>query len=670
METLHEFSFRFLFPSSAPTVPLPTASVHNHKHLTPPSPPTPPPPLHTHTHRMAKKKTRPRKTKLKVINPFGNSSPAKKEVAPGVPSTPTTRADLVAWTGVQLRDLLGFDADDLAEYILEFEDKDAITTYLADLLQVEPSQKRIVSFADSLLSRSSHVSAFSSDSTTTPNPTTTTPNSTTPNPTPSSSSNPAPSSSTPTPDQLSLQSKNAASSKFSRKKGTIRGGIELLRSLPEHLRTASGACDCQASVHELLGNCLNCGKIICSLEGWGPCTFCETPLGSKTQIKRDKGKVRARHARASREREEALEKAKERKNRLLRQEREYAKRNKVIDDQADYFQTSNMWLSQEERAAVTKRAEKVEAAKAQSRDRANMRTTISFDLAGRRVLIAEGDRHTLSLGMDDDEGESSQSPSIAPVQSMAPSASRPGVMGYSGIYRNPSLETTAPMFVVPDYRDALAAAAAEADQKANLSRKARNLVLQHDDYFPAPDPNVAAILAPPAPITDASEDALIQSANSPFARDPSVVDKGMCLSMHQPWASLLVAGIKKVEGRTWKSDFRGPLWIAATVREPSDEEIAAVEAQYAAVDPDLTFPESYPTAALLGRVNVDTVLSHEEYVASAPDDQREDNESPYVFVVSSPTSLVVPFAVSGSHKIWKLPTSTHAAAQANIAAQL
>ena len=30
-----------------------------------------------------------------------------------------------------------------------------------------------------------------------------------------------------------------------------------------------------------------------------------------------------------------------------------------------------------------------------------------------------------------------------------------------------------------------------------------------------------------------------------------MVDVGMCLSMHQPWASLLVRGIKQHEGRTW-----------------------------------------------------------------------------------------------------------------------
>ena len=40
-------------------------------------------------------------------------------------------------------------------------------------------------------------------------------------------------------------------------------------------------------------------------------------------------------------------------------------------------------------------------------------------------------------------------------------------------------------------------------------------------------------------------------------------DNMLCLSMHQPWASLLVYGIKRVEGRGWNTDFRGRLWIHA-----------------------------------------------------------------------------------------------------------
>ncbi|VDN18835.1 unnamed protein product [Dibothriocephalus latus] len=91
-----------------------------------------------------------------------------------------------------------------------------------------------------------------------------------------------------------------------------------------------------------------------------------------------------------------------------------------------------------------------------------------------------------------------------------------------------------------------------------------------------------------------------------------LVDNGFCLSMHQPWASLLpwplflsalsfslaifysllltimvavmlmimkAAGIVffRDEGRTWYSAHRGPLWIAAAAKVPEDFEIQAVE---------------------------------------------------------------------------------------------
>ena len=46
-----------------------------------------------------------------------------------------------------------------------------------------------------------------------------------------------------------------------------------------------------------------------------------------------------------------------------------------------------------------------------------------------------------------------------------------------------------------------------------------------------------------------------------------------CLSMHQPWASLLVAGIKRIEGRTWSTNHRGRLWIHATSQTPNKGDI-------------------------------------------------------------------------------------------------
>ena len=161
-----------------------------------------------------------------------------------------------------------------------------------------------------------------------------------------------------------------------------------------------------------------------------------------------------------------------------------------------------------------------------------------------------------------------------------------------------------------------------------------------------------------------------------------------CLSMHQPWASLLVAGIKRVEGRGWPTDHRGRLWIASTAREPTELEVATVEQQYMArhskvhdagsgaarydavmalqqqVHTFPAFPTAYPPSALLGCVTVTDCLSSAEYSARDPD--GEENGSAFVFLAALPRTLTVPMRISGSHKIWKLPADIATAARAAL----
>ncbi|KAK7912409.1 hypothetical protein WMY93_012620 [Mugilogobius chulae] len=91
-------------------------------------------------------------------------------------------------------------------------------------------------------------------------------------------------------------------------------------------------------------------------------------------------------------------------------------------------------------------------------------------------------------------------------------------------------------------------------------------------------------------------------------------DGGWCLSMHQPWASLLVRGIKRVEGRTWYTSHRGRLWIAAAAKKPTPQEIAEVENMYRHIYKKApVFPKDYPTGCLLGCVNVTDCLSQEQF---------------------------------------------------------
>jgi hypothetical protein len=41
------------------------------------------------------------------------------------------------------------------------------------------------------------------------------------------------------------------------------------------------------------------------------------------------------------------------------------------------------------------------------------------------------------------------------------------------------------------------------------------------------------------------------------------------LSLHQPWASLVASGAKRVETRSWRTSYRGPLAVHASARLPA-----------------------------------------------------------------------------------------------------
>jgi hypothetical protein len=126
-------------------------------------------------------------------------------------------------------------------------------------------------------------------------------------------------------------------------------------------------------------------------------------------------------------------------------------------------------------------------------------------------------------------------------------------------------------------------------------------------------------------------------------------DQRCCMSMHQPYASLLIAGIKMHEGRSWYTSHRGRLWIASTVKPADPDEIKHLENFYRLhYKNEFQFPSQYPSGVLLGCVNVADCLPQEEYRKIHPDGE---SESPFVFICTDPRELAMRFLVKGEHKI-------------------
>ncbi|XP_014233508.1 activating signal cointegrator 1 [Trichogramma pretiosum] len=360
-------------------------------------------------------------------------------------------------------------------------------------------------------------------------------------------------------------------------------------------------CDCEATEHPLVNNCINCGRIVCSSEGPGECFFCgevvtysdySLPPGVSKEF--DYLDEKYKVPKDAKQTQKSLEL----RDRLLEFDQNCASRTSVIDDESDWFQSTNTWMTKEEREKWKKMESNMQEMKHLSR----LHQKLSVDMMG-RVIEERQDPMELYNKMNSirdtrnqDKNDSSISKTLAESNS------------------------NAKKFEGPIYVNHI--------QKSGIVPKAV------DDHF----------------INNRVQDKGLLE----------ISDQGVCLSMHQPYASLLVRGIKKTEGRTWYTAHRGRLWIASASKNPNEQEIANVEGMYKLKgENEMYFPKSYPTGCLLGCVTVTDVLSQEEYNKLHPDDKLD---SPYIFICDNFFELPVKYPLQGQHKIYKLEPVLHRAA--------
>ncbi|CAH0696044.1 unnamed protein product [Spodoptera exigua] len=323
-------------------------------------------------------------------------------------------------------------------------------------------------------------------------------------------------------------------------------------------------CDCQASKHDLVNNCIQCGRVVCTQEGSGPCLFCGnlvcTPEEQKELNSKTKGAAKLMESLMERSRPKGWEAALSHRNRLLEYDRTSERRTRVTDDDSDYFNANSVWLNATEKEKLEKYQQSLHEKKHGSR----LNKKMTFDFAGRQIV----EDNTIDYEPDEDQ-----------IKQMTSDSSNSGSK------------------------------------------------LQHDMFIGVASdrdvaPGVNAPLLKFDPSVETQGYAQVTRSNPgqqlPRVQDlelQEMSDTGRCLSMHQPWASLLVEGIKLHEGRTWYSSHRGRLWIASTVKPPDQEVVRAIENQYRVLYPEteVTFPSFYPTGCLLGCVNVDDCLPQEEY---------------------------------------------------------
>ncbi|XP_005393810.1 PREDICTED: activating signal cointegrator 1 [Chinchilla lanigera] len=407
-------------------------------------------------------------------------------------------------------------------------------------------------------------------------------------------------------------------------------------------------CDCLGQKHKLINNCLICGRIVCEQEGSGPCLFCGSLVCTQEErdiLQRDSNKsqkllkklmsgadssgkvdISPKDLLPHQESriKSGLEKAIKHKDKLLEFDRTSIRRTQVIDDESDYFASdSNQWLSKIERETLQKREEELRELRHASR----LSKKITIDFAGRKILEEENPLAEYHSRLDETIQAIASGTLYQPLMRSGRYSEEP-----LGVLVNPNLYQSPPQWVDHTGATSQKKAFHSAGSGLESSLYQHQLRIQDEEFQEG-------------------------------------FDGGWCLSMHQPWASLLVRGIKRVEGRSWYTPHRGRLWIAATGKKPSPQEISELQATYRLLrGKDVEFPSDYPSGCLLGCVDLMDCLSQKQFKDQFPDISQE-SDSPFVFICKNPQEMIVKFPIKGNPKIWKLDSKIHQGAKKGLMKQ-
>lgn len=131
------------------------------------------------------------------------------------------------------------------------------------------------------------------------------------------------------------------------------------------------------------------------------------------------------------------------------------------------------------------------------------------------------------------------------------------------------------------------------------------------------------------------------------------------LSIKQPWASLIMCGVKRVENRTWSTPHRGPLLIHASGKYDHAGVTFLEEKGIAHLSAD-----DAPRGAILGTVElVDVVDSRRQQSLFDNGDEHNLDEDPLAFgpvcwIVTDPRPLAEPIPTKGKLSLWEYDLET------------
>jgi activating signal cointegrator 1 len=145
-------------------------------------------------------------------------------------------------------------------------------------------------------------------------------------------------------------------------------------------------------------------------------------------------------------------------------------------------------------------------------------------------------------------------------------------------------------------------------------------------------------------------------------------------SVKQPWAGLLVAGVKRFEARTWPPKRQGLFLVhASSGKSPGMPELRAEPLfQRSLGEAGMTDERAWPESAFLGLVEIAAVIGPDD---DLPEDLTEQDEflcgnmdGMFLWRVGRRWPFSRPVPCHGKLNLWQPPAAVHAALDAELTA--
>lgn len=128
------------------------------------------------------------------------------------------------------------------------------------------------------------------------------------------------------------------------------------------------------------------------------------------------------------------------------------------------------------------------------------------------------------------------------------------------------------------------------------------------------------------------------------------------LTVRQPWASLILAGLKTIETRSARTKRRGRVYLHAGSTMGKAEREAAIREGF---DPD-----TLPRGAIIGSIEIVDAVRAEDLVVSDAERSRGDYRAGrWGWKVANVRALSTPVAASGALSFWSVPPDIAQAAE-------